>query len=63
MVDGIVKSFSALSDPRRPGRAQHKLIGILIIAVSAVIAGAVTGLARDSQYLGDRNHPQHRASL
>jgi predicted transposase YbfD/YdcC len=42
MVDGIVESFSELSDPRRPGRVQHKLIDILVIAVSAVIAGAET---------------------
>jgi predicted transposase YbfD/YdcC len=42
MVDGIVESFSALSDPRRPGRVQHKLLDILVIAVSAVIAGAET---------------------
>jgi hypothetical protein len=32
MVDGIVASFSELSDPRRPGRVQHKLIDILVIA-------------------------------
>jgi len=42
MVDGITESFSELSDPRRPGRVQHKLIDILVIAVSAIIAGAET---------------------
>jgi hypothetical protein len=42
MVDGIVESFSELKDPRRPGRVQHKLLDILVIAVSAVIAGAET---------------------
>jgi hypothetical protein len=42
MVDGIVESFSGLSDPRRPGRVQHKQLDILVIAVSAVIAGTET---------------------
>lgn len=41
-MDEIVKSFSELKDPRRPGRVQHKLIDILVIAISAVIAGAET---------------------
>lgn len=41
-MDGIVKSFSELSGPRHPGRVWHKLLDILIIAVSAVIAGADT---------------------
>ncbi|MDD5502982.1 MAG: transposase family protein [Candidatus Thermoplasmatota archaeon] len=45
MVDGIVKSFWELSDPRRPGRIQYKLLDILVIAVSAVIAGAETWTA------------------
>jgi hypothetical protein len=30
MVDGIVESFSGLSDPRRSERIQHKLIDILV---------------------------------
>jgi predicted transposase YbfD/YdcC len=42
MVDGIAESFSALSDPHRPGRVQHKLLDVLVIEVIAVIAGADT---------------------
>ncbi|WP_145561880.1 transposase family protein [Yersinia aldovae] len=36
----LIQSFADFPDPRRQGRIQHRFIDVLIIAVSAVIAGA-----------------------
>ena len=40
MIDPLIKHFSDLDDPRCPGKVEHRLIDILVIAVCAVIAGA-----------------------
>ncbi|PNM27243.1 ISAs1 family transposase [Yersinia enterocolitica] len=39
-MKGLIQSFADFPDPRRQGRIQHRFIDVLIIAVSAVIAGA-----------------------
>jgi predicted transposase YbfD/YdcC len=39
-VRHLVEEFSALEDPRCSSKVEHRLIGILVIAVCAVIAGA-----------------------
>src|SRR3954449_7119163 len=39
-VEKLVEHFSALEDPRCSGKVDHRLIGILVIAVCAVIACA-----------------------
>ncbi|WP_081679163.1 transposase family protein [Methylobacter luteus] len=68
---GLRNLFSVLSDPCRPRRVQHKLLDILVITVSAVIAGAETWtdianygvMKKDWLFacLDDRNYPQCRA--
>lgn len=40
MIDTLIEQFSELDDPRCPGKVEHRLIDILVIAVCAVIAGA-----------------------
>ena len=40
MIDKLVEHFSELEDPRCPGKVEHRLIDILVIAVCAVIACA-----------------------
>ena len=40
MIDKLIEHFSALDDPRCPGKVEHRLIDILVIAVCAVIACA-----------------------
>lgn len=39
-MKGLIQSFADFPHPRRQGRIQHRFIDMLIIAVSAVIAGA-----------------------
>ena len=40
MIDKLLEHFSELEDPRCPGKVEHRLIDILVIAVCAVIACA-----------------------
>lgn len=40
MIDKLVERFADLEDPRCPGKVEHRLMDILVIAVCAVIAGA-----------------------
>ena len=40
MIDQLIEHFSELEDPRCPGKVEHRLIDILVIAVCAVIACA-----------------------
>ena len=40
VIDPLIEHFSDLDDPRCPGKVEHRLIDILVIAVCAVIAGA-----------------------
>ncbi len=40
MIDTLIEHFSELEDPRCPGKVEHRLIDILVIAVCAVIACA-----------------------
>lgn len=40
MIDNLIEYFSKLSDPRCPGKVEHRLIDILVIAICAVIACA-----------------------
>lgn len=40
MIDKLIEHLSALEDPRCPGKVEHRLIDMLVIAVGAVIAGA-----------------------
>ncbi|HYQ92531.1 MAG TPA: transposase family protein, partial [Candidatus Competibacteraceae bacterium] len=40
LIDQLIEHFSELDDPRCPGKVEHRLIDILVIAVCAVIAGA-----------------------
>ena len=40
MIDQLIDHFSDLEDPRCPGKIEHRLIDILVIAVCAVIACA-----------------------
>ena len=40
MLDKLLEHFSELEDPRCPGKVEHRLIDILVIAVCAVIACA-----------------------
>jgi predicted transposase YbfD/YdcC len=40
LIDKLVEHFSELEDPRCPGKVEHRLIDILVIAVCAVIACA-----------------------
>ena len=40
MIDKLIEHFSELEDPRCPGKVEHRLIDILVIAVCAVIACA-----------------------
>lgn len=39
-MDKLIEHFSALEDPRCPGKVEHPLLDILVIAVCAVVAGA-----------------------
>src|SRR3954468_10511856 len=39
-IESLVRHLSAVGDPRCPGKIEHRLIGILVIAVCAVIACA-----------------------
>jgi len=39
MIEGLVKQFSALDDPRCASKVEHRLVDILVIAVCAVVAG------------------------
>lgn len=43
-AETLVEHFSELEDPRCPGKIEHHLIDILVIAVCAVIAGAESWL-------------------
>lgn len=40
MIDQLIEHFADLDDPRCPGKVEHRLIDILVIAVCAVIACA-----------------------
>src|SRR5512144_1959549 len=40
LIDPLMEHFSDLDDPRCPGKVEHRLIDILVIAVCAVIACA-----------------------
>ena len=40
MIDKLIEHFSELNDPRCPGKVEHRLIDILVIALCAVIACA-----------------------
>jgi len=40
LIDKLVERFADLEDPRCPGKVEHRLMDILVIAVCAVIAGA-----------------------
>jgi len=42
MIEGLVERFAALDDPRCPGKVEHRLVDILVIAVCAVVAEAET---------------------
>jgi predicted transposase YbfD/YdcC len=39
-MNTLIEHFAAIEDPRQPGKVEHRLIDILVIAVCAVIAGA-----------------------
>jgi predicted transposase YbfD/YdcC len=39
-MDELIEHFSALEDPRCPGKVSHPLLDILVVTVCAVIAGA-----------------------
>ena len=39
-MNALVEHFATIEDPRQPGKVEHKLTDILMIAVCAVIAGA-----------------------
>jgi predicted transposase YbfD/YdcC len=40
LIDKLIEQFSDLEDPRCPGKIEHRLIDILVIAICAVIACA-----------------------
>lgn len=40
MIDKLIEQFADLEDPRCPGKVEHRLMDILVIAICAVIAGA-----------------------
>src|SRR5512144_448399 len=40
LIDHLIEHFSDLDDPRCPGKGEHRLIDILVIAIGAVIACA-----------------------
>src|SRR5512143_43958 len=40
LIDHLIEHFSDLDDPRCPGKVEHRLIDMLVIAVGAVIACA-----------------------
>jgi predicted transposase YbfD/YdcC len=42
VIEGLVESFAALDDPRCPGKVEHRLVDVLVIAVCAVVAEAET---------------------
>lgn len=42
MLNQLLASFATLPDPRCAGRTRHRLLDMLAIAVSAVVAGAET---------------------
>ena len=42
MIEGLVEQFATLEDPRCPGKIEHRLVDILVIAVCAVVAEAET---------------------
>jgi hypothetical protein len=42
LIDTLIEHFAELDDPRCPGKVEHRLIDILVIAVCAVIACAET---------------------
>lgn len=42
MIEGLVESFSALDDPRCPGKVEYRLVDVLVIAVCTVVAEAET---------------------
>jgi predicted transposase YbfD/YdcC len=42
MIEGLVEHFAALDDPRCPGKVEHRLVDVLVVAVCAVVAEAET---------------------
>ena len=42
MIEGLVEQFATLEDPRYPGKIEHRLVDILVIAVCAIVAEAET---------------------
>jgi hypothetical protein len=40
LITQLIEHFSELDDPRCPGKVEHRLIDILVIAVCTVIACA-----------------------
>ena len=42
MIENLVEQFAALDDPRCPGKVDHRLVDVLVIAVCAVVAEAET---------------------
>jgi predicted transposase YbfD/YdcC len=42
MIESLVDQFATLDDPRCPGKVEHRLVDILVIAVCAVVAEAET---------------------
>ena len=42
MIESLVEQFAALDDPRCPGKVEHRLVDVLVIAVCAVVAEAET---------------------
>jgi DDE_Tnp_1-associated len=42
MIESLVERFAALEDPRCPGKVEHRLVDVRVVAVCAVVAGADT---------------------
>ena len=38
-MDTLIEYFTPLEDPRCPGKVEHRLLDILLIAICAVMAG------------------------
>jgi len=52
LIDQLVEHFSDFDDPRCPGKVEHRLIDILVIAVCAVIASAERRASKVRSYNG-----------
>ena len=52
----LAEVFVSITDPRQPGKVEHDLVELLVVAVSAVLVGADTFVARVRQFELEKRH-------